>query len=436
MSSAEILSLVGIILGLLAVMLLSYKGWSPLLVAPLGGIIILAFSGLNPLTSMFSEFVPKVASMLQSMGALYLTSFIFAKTMNDSKSTYSIGSFLGKIIGPSHAPTIVIIFSMILRLGGLNIGSYMVSYAIGVYLCSKADYYEHILLATIIGGTWTFSNTMPFFPSAHNIVCMNAMGTTNTAGLVPGLAAGIFQFVLICGFLEFLARFLKKKGMTFSAHEFVDTASMDESSFPNIFVAILPLIVFVLVFNVLKVNVAVAMLAGTLTCMVLNFKQHSVNEWFKLWQEGAKSCLPALSNLCILAGLGGVMVVTPFYNVILDILSTSSIHPYILTFAATLLMGALLGSAVTAINTCLPAFMPLFETWCATQGLDMGNFHRLMVLGALPTSTLPHNGSLVAMCDMFHTTQKKSMKYALVTGALIPALGGIVGVILAIAGCK
>lgn len=142
MGNAEILSLAGIILGLLAVMLLSYKGWSPLLVAPLGGIIILIFAGLNPLTAMFSEFVPRVFNMVTSMGALYLSSFMFAKVMNDSKSTYSIGAFLGRIIGVGHAPTIVIIFSMILRLGGLNIGSYMMSYAIGVYLCSKANYAE------------------------------------------------------------------------------------------------------------------------------------------------------------------------------------------------------------------------------------------------------------------------------------------------------
>ncbi len=304
----------------------------------------------------------------------------------------------------------------------------MVSYAIGVYLCSKANYYEHILLATILGGTWTFSNSMPFFPSNHNVVCMNAMGTTNTAG--------IFQFVSICAFMEFIARYLQKKGKTFSAHEYVDKDLAGESSFPPVIIAILPLIVFVLVFNLLNVNVAVAMLAGTVTCTLLNLKQHKLEEWFKLWQEGAKGRLPALANLSILAGLGGVVVVTPFYNVVLDFLSSSPIYPYILTFAATLIMGGLLGSAVTAINTCMPAFLPLFETWCATQGLDMGNFHRIMILGALPTSTLPHSGSLVAMCDMFHTTQKKSMALALVTGALIPAIGGLITVLLAMAGLK
>lgn len=434
MTSAEIISLLGIVLGLALVMYLSYKGWSPLLVAPLAGIIIFAFSGLNPATYMISDFMPKVANQVKGMGALYMCSFMFAKVMNDTHSTHAIGAFMAKTIGAKHAPTIVILFSMILRLGGLNIGSYLISYAIGVYLYSKADYYEHTLLAVILGGTWTFSNAMPFFPSNHNVACMNQMGTTSTAGLIPGMVAGIFELIAICLFCEWLVRHLQKKGVHFGAHDFVDESVMDESTYPNIIIAAAPLIIFVLVYNLLSVNVAVAMLAGAIATVVLNFKFHSFKDWMLLWQTAAKECLGPLGNLCILSGLGAAVVAAPFYGVILNIMTESSIHPYILVFLATFLVGGLIGSAVTAINTVMPAFLPLMEMWCSTMGLDMGVFHRIMVFGSLPSSTLPHNGALAVMCDMFHTTQKQSFGYAIVTGFVIPFIAGMIAVALGMMG--
>ena len=55
----------------------------------------------------------------------------------------------------------------------------------------------------------------------------------------------------------------------------------------------------------------------------------------------------------------------------------------------------------------------------------MGNFHRLLVSGSVCLDSLPHNGTISAMYEMFHTIQKKSYYPAMCTTVIIPFAVGL-----------
>lgn len=89
-------------------------------------------------------------------------------------------------------------------------------------------------------------------------------------------------------------------------------------------------------------------------------------------------------------------------------------------------MSLVLGSASSACGTLTPAMQPVFEAWSAAGAADMGNLHRMVVLGSIGLDSLPHNGTILATCEMFKTTMRKSYKPVFITCVAMPVITGIV----------
>lgn len=424
MDTAQILSLVGILIGLVFTMYLTYKGWSVIIICPVAACIMFAFSGMNPLVHVTTTYVTGATNMFKSMFLLYVACFMFAKVMTVTKSCYSIGHWLNKLFGVERATTALIVFAIILRLGGLNVGVYMVVYIMGLYMFKEANYSEDLLLAICIAGTWTFCNSSPFFPGNHNILLQGTLGTPNSAGLIPGMATMAVEVVFIVAYFEITSKRWRKKGRAFSGHAHLPSdEEMDPANFPPVWKGMAPLVGFVIFYNVFNIKVAVALIFSSFICVLLNWnKMPSASAWCKTMEDGAKGCLLSLICITAMGGMGTTITSTPFYDYLLGVLTTAPIHPYILTYGASALMGFLLASGMSACSTCLPMFQPLFETWCATMGLDMGVFHRLMVGGAVAFNTWPHNGVMCGMIDMYNTTYKKSLPSVMIAGTLIPII--------------
>lgn len=421
MSSAVALSLIGVILGLLIAMVLTYKGWTVLLVSPIAAVVIFLFGGLNPLTEMFSTYTTGIANMYKNMFLLYMSCFIFAEIMSLTKSCYTMGYWLNKIFGPERATTSLIIFAIILRFGGLNVGVYMVIYIMGLYMFKQANYSEDMLLGITVAGTWTFCNSMPFFPGNHNILVQQTLGTPKSAGLSMGLVHGIIEAVIIVAIFEIVSKKWRKKGRVFTADQYLPSGDeLDPKTFPPIWKAVLPIILFVVLYQIFNVNVSACMIFAAILCSVLNLDKMNLVSWFHEMEKGAKNSLMSCACVCVMGGIAAAITATPFYEFVLNWMTTVPIHPYILTYFASALIGLMFASAMTAVTTCLPMFQPLFEMWSQTMGLDMGVFHRLMVCGAVAFNTWPHNGVVSGIVEMYHTTYKKSLPLAMFAGTLVP----------------
>ena len=69
---------------------------------------------------------------------------------------------------------------------------------------------------------------------------------------------------------------------------------------------------------------------------------------------------------------------------------------------------------------------PQFEAWVADGKATMGNLHRMVVLGSIGLDSLPHNGTILATCEMFGTTMKKSYFPVFITCTVMPIVTGAV----------
>ena len=187
MDTQVLLSLVGVILGIALVMFLSYQGVSALFSAVAAAAVMLLFSGLDVQNGVLKDYAGGLASQVSSVLMMYYGTCLFAGVMNATNCTQSVAEFISSHFGVKYSCTALMIIGILLRLGGLNTGTYLIMFDLGIVMMSKANYSENILFATIVGACMTFACSSPFFPSTHNNLVQNAWGTTSSAGLVPGL---------------------------------------------------------------------------------------------------------------------------------------------------------------------------------------------------------------------------------------------------------
>lgn len=431
MGPQVILSLVGIIAAVAFVIIFTYKGYSPMILAPLAGVIICLTSGLGLREGMITWFAGAYGSMSGSMVFIYLLGTMFAAVMTKSKAAYAIAEGLARLFGTKYSAFTVMLISGIMMIGGLSVGTYMIVFPIAMVLFSKANISKDLVVGCIIAGSWTFGNCLPFSPSNHNNVAMQVLGTDPGAGLVVGLVGGIFLIIANGCYLEWQGRRWAKAGRGFNSWDELPKEGTDKSSYPPVWRAWLPIIVVLALFNIAKIHIAGALVVGTVLAIVLEFRQFRFSEWFKTCQKGMLDGLLPVCIIAIMSGIGGVVSHTPAYFAMMNWLETTTVHPYIVASVGAALCAGALGSATSALAIMLPAVLPYFQSAVAA-GFDMGVLHRLSVIASLSLDSLPHNGSIVAMAEQFGLKTRDTYFPVFITSVVNVILASILATVTAI----
>src|ERR1700746_3068112 len=93
----------GILIGLLLLVWLAFRGWSVLVLAPAAGLIAAAFGGQPLLASWTQIFMGSAATFLAQFFPLFLLGAVFGKLMEDSGSVAAIAGFMTQLRGAPPA---------------------------------------------------------------------------------------------------------------------------------------------------------------------------------------------------------------------------------------------------------------------------------------------------------------------------------------------
>lgn len=85
-------------------------------------------------------------------------------------------------------------------------------YSMMVSLFRKANLPRRLIPAVYFAGAGTFVMIMPGSPQIQNLIPMKFLGTSATAGLVPGMLTALFQVTLVIIYLTWLFKRVKAKG--------------------------------------------------------------------------------------------------------------------------------------------------------------------------------------------------------------------------------
>ena len=192
------MGLIGILLGLGLLILLAYRGWSVLLLAPAAALVAAAFAREPLLAHWTQTLMGSGARFIAQFFPIFLLGALFGKLMEDSGSVTAIADFMTKKLGERRAILAVVLAGAIVTYGGVSLFvAFFVLVPMAQALFQAAAIPKRLIPATIALGTSTFTmSALPGTPAIQNAIPMPFFGTTLFAA--PGL--GIIASAIMLGF--------------------------------------------------------------------------------------------------------------------------------------------------------------------------------------------------------------------------------------------
>jgi H+/gluconate symporter-like permease len=475
------MGLLGILLGLSALIFLAFRGWSILLLAPLAALVAAAFAGEPLLAHWTQTFMGSAANFVASFFPLFLLGALFGKLMEDSGAVAAIARWMTGRLGPQRAILSVVLAGAAVTYGGVSLFvAIFVLVPMAMALFREAGIPRRLMPAAIALGTMTFTmSAAPGTPAIQNAIPMPFFGTTPFAA--PGL--GIIASAIMLGFglwwLQRAARRAAAAGEGFgddtpapvdamaddpvirerasTAREFdpaeIHRSQPSQAELP-IWIAALPLFVVVgvnLIMSALVLpnmdasflaeprwggtslpavagvwSVAVALLAAILVLVATSFAR--IPSLRATMDAGANASVLPIFAVASLVGFGAVVAAMPAFAMVREWVLGIGGGPLVSLAVATNVLAALTGSASGGLTIALEALGPTYMALAAQQGIDPGLLHRVAVIGAGTLDSLPHNGAVVtllAVCGVTHRQGYMHIVMSCIVGALV-ALGAVI----------
>lgn len=224
------LGLIGIILSLILLITLVYRGMSVVLAAPLAALFAIIMAGV-PLLATYTEiFMPGMAGFIASYFPIFLTGAIFGVLMTVSGYAKDIAATLTQWLGPKRAMLATVLTGAVVTYGGISVFvAVFVLFPITRELFRQADIPRRLIPATIGLGIVTFTMTaVPGAPQIQNIIPGQTFETDTFAAPGIGIIAAVLIFGLGMFWLEFRKRQLFRKG-----EGFADVTRLEEKEGPG-----------------------------------------------------------------------------------------------------------------------------------------------------------------------------------------------------------
>lgn len=436
-----ILSLIGIVLGLVLLVYLAYRGHSIIWVAPVAALLVALLSGSNLLDSYLVDYIGGTASYIVSWFPAFFLGAIYGKIMDRTGSARSLANKIVSLIGPRFALLAVIIPCLLMTYGGISLFVVVfVIYPMGYAIYREANLPRTLLPGAIAFGAFGITMTcLPGTPQIQNIIPTLYYGTTAAAAPIMGLIAAAMIGIPGYIYLDRKIRKARKEGLGFVEDpKFVESASDKDQPKWHWLSGLIPLIIVVFVLNfipnILKNSagieltssqaIVVALLCGIFVTSLMNI--HQFKSLLPAINEGANGSLAAIMNTACAVGFGSVvkgvagfaLLTTVMLNMPGSILFSESV-------AVNVLAGAT-GSASGGLSIALEALGGQFLEKAAQIGLNPEYLHRIASIASGGLDTLPHNGAVLTLLAVSNCTHKESYMDICVTSCIIPVIVSLV----------
>lgn len=434
----EILGVVGILLGILAIIYLSVKGLNIIIAAPLATLIVILTNRMDIFGSLIGEapsYMTGLAGFLINNFAIFLLGAVLAQYMEKSKAAISIANFVLAKVGLNNKFLVLVAFAGIAALltyGGISL--FVVMFALVPLarpIFQKIDINWSLLPIPLFLGMATFTMSMvPGTPSIQNAVPTTYLGTTLTAA--PVLSVIGIVAVIAYGLL-YMYTMLKRslaKGETFYSYLGDEAAAAlqentsqtyDDGKLPGIAVAVAPLLILIaiiLVFSSVSNIILIALTVSILSSAVL-YRAYLPDQK-SLLNAGATGSVPSAFATSSSVAFGSVLTSAPGFAVIQNAIMSIPGNPLIGLSVATALLGGITGSSSGAIGIVMGNFAQTY--------LDMGIapelIHRIVVVASAVITVVPHSGVVITFNSLTGLSLKNGFwhQFLIVNGGHLIAL--------------
>ena len=429
------MSTMAILISLLLLIFLAYRGVTVLILAPLmAALAVLLSGGATHIMPTYTQlFMKELGLYLIKFFPLFILGSLFGKLVADSGAAHTIADWFMRRLGRRHVILTVVLACALLTYGGVSL--FVVAFAvypIGAVIFRESGTPKRYMPAAIALGAFTFTMTaLPGAPSIQNAIPTAYLGTTTFAAPGLGIIASVVMLWLGTWILQSRARKAMANGEGYGDHD-IEIPSNDAVPRPGLLVALLPIIVVIglnaafsywilpsLDLSVLREerfgsidpasvvglwSVLLALMCAIVFVIVLNWKR-----WDNLTTTINKGSLGAMLPIfntasevaygAVIAGLAGFAVIKA------AILNFSPEHPLISTVLSMNVLAGITGSSSGGLSIAFRTLGSDYLRMIEAAGISPELFHRVATIAAGGLDTLPHSGAvitLLAICGLSH----------------------------------
>lgn len=395
------ISMIGLIGGLILLTVLVMSGMNLLIVAPLSALVVAIFNKVPLFPQLASGdevdfitgYMDGFAGFITSWYLMFLAGAIFGKVMEDSGAADSVSQWILSKIGIKRAVLAIILACAVLTYGGVSL--FVVAFAVypmAVSLFKEANFPRRFIPAAMAFGSTTFTMTSAGSPEIQNWIPIPYLGTSPYAGWEVSLITAVFMFVFGYWWLMKMIRRAVTKGEHFIERETDNLEVRDD--LPNPFISLIPLLavlVVAFVFHNLLDQIALilALVSGIIATLVLNWKYF--RDISKAVGEGTTGALIAIGNTAAVVGFGGVAKITPAFDTAVSFMTSIPGDPLVGGAIAVMVIAGLTGSSSGGQTIALPILGPFY----LDMGVSADALHRTVAMSSGTLDSLPHGGYAV-----------------------------------------
>ncbi|WP_338452702.1 GntP family permease [Niallia oryzisoli] len=431
------LSMIGLVGGLLILIVLTMRGMNLLIAGPLSALFVAVLSGM-PLfpqlaaegeTNFVGNYMTGFTSFVTSWYLMFLLGAIFGKVMEDSGAASSVSQWIVDKLGMKQAVLAIVIACAVLTYGGVSL--FVVAfcvYPMALSLFQQADLPRRFIPAALAFGSVTFTMTSAGSPEIQNWIPIEYLGTTPYAGWEVSLIVAVFMMIFGYWWLKRMITKAVAKGERFVTRD--NDPLLENRKLPNPIVSLIPLLVvlvisFIFHDSLQQSALILALLGGVIASYVLN-RKYFQSFWNAL-SEGTMGALVAIGNTAAVVGFGGVAKAVPAFETAVNAMTSIPGSPLIGGAIAVSVIAGMTGSSSGGQAIALPLLAPHYMD----MGVNPEALHRVVSISSGALDSLPHNGYVVttvrAICGESHQDAYNPVGALTV---IVPALGTILAIIL------
>ncbi|MCY6957055.1 GntP family permease [Clostridium brassicae] len=453
------MGVIGVIISLLLLMYLAYRGITVLVLAPILALFatIMSEGTSAHIMATYTEiFMKNFAGYCKSYFPIFLLGAIFGKLMDDSGAAKSIAHAIATKLGKDKAILAVVLSCGVLTYGGVSL--FVVAFAvfpIATQLFREADIPKRLIPGAIALGSFTFTMTaLPGTPQIQNAIPMPFFGTDAYAAPILGIVAGILMCAGGVTWLMYRAKKAAVAGEGYGDHPDENTNDIDTSKLPSFVLAIIPIIIVLVLNYVLgktyypstdtsylkdygtalgKVKGIWSLIISLVVAIVFTIvtNRNRLKDAKKSVNQGAIGSLLAITNTSSEVGYGNVIQSLAAFAIIQNAILGISSNPLISEAISVNVLAGVTGSASGGMSIALGALGKQYLAMAQANGINPEVLHRIATLACGGFDSLPHNGAVITLLGICGATHKESYKDIGMCSVIIPICTLVIVLILA-----
>ena len=440
------MELAGILISVVLLFVLAYIGAPVLVIGPFCALIVIVTNQMPLMETLQSVFLGSLGS---TFGLLFLLGLFGALMAEFYKSCGGASSIARGLMGVSKKVfksnnsvavpiTVVTLIGMVLCYGGVNgVIVVIVLYPLAMEIMREYDIPRYMAPGILLGATCTAAMTMPGSPQQQNTIPQMLLGTSSTAGLIPGIIGGVVVVVLCIWMMSALAKRAMKRGDGFEmpqemaeAMQAAQKAQADgakQRKLPNPWISAIPLVLTFVLYVIVGMNIVIALAAGFILCIVCFAPQWK--NWKTLCDiltHGSMDNMGLFVVVCVLSGFGAVVAGTDAFRELCEAVIAIPLPALFKVLISMAITVCIAGSGPAGLSAGIPMFQSTFEA----LGVNMAAVHRIAAFTGTCLDTLPSNAAVSISAKLSGYPVKRIYKYCFLTTVLATSIGAVVVTVL------